>query len=70
MRLHVNAYKLVAPLLVKLRRKLLIWDCINLSFVGCVLVANQILLETVWYIASTTLFARSYILQVQHLIRN
>mgnify|MGYP000562469526 CR=1 FL=1 len=51
--LHVNAYMLVAPLLVKLRRKLLLWDSVNLLFAGRVLVANQVLLATIWYIAST-----------------
>ena len=61
---------LVAPLLVKLRRKLLLWDLVNLSLTGCVLVANQVLLATIWYIASTMLFARSCILQVQRIIRN
>ena len=66
--LHVNAYMLVAPLLVKLRRKLLLWDSVNLLFAGRVLVANQVLLATIWYIASTTLFGGSCILQVQGLV--
>ena len=68
--LHVNVDVLVAPLLLKLRRKLLLWDSVDLSFAGRVLVANQVLLATIWYIASTMLFARSCILQVQRLIRN
>ena len=70
MGLHVTADMLVAPLLVKLRRKLLLWDSVNLSLAGRILVANQVLLATIWYVASTTLFARSCILQVQRLIRN
>ena len=68
--LHVNADVLVVPLFLKLRRKLLLWDSVDLSFTSRVLVANQVLLATIWYIASTTLFARSCILQVQRLIRN
>ena len=70
MGLHVTADMLVAPLLVKLRRKLLLWDSVNLSLASRVLVANQVLLASIWYVASTTLFARSCILQVQRLIRN
>ena len=71
MELYVNPDVLIAPLLLKLRIKLLLWDSVDLSFAICVLVANQVLLETIWYyIASTTLFARSCILQVQHLIHN
>ena len=61
---------MISPLLVKLRRKLLLWDSVNLSLAGRVLVANQVLLASIWYVASTTLFARSCILQVQRLIRN
>ena len=66
--LHVNVDMLVAPLLVKLRRKLLLWDLVNLSFAGRVLVANQVFLAIIWYIASTTLFGGSCILQVQGLV--
>ena len=67
--LHVNMDVLVAPLLLKLRRKLLLWDLVALSFGGHVLVANQVLLATIWYIASTLLFARSCILQCKVLSR-
>ena len=49
---------------------MLLWDLVGLSFAGRVLVANQVILATIWYIASTMLFARSCILQVQRLIRN
>ena len=62
---------MISPLLVKLRRKLLLWDSVNLSLAGRVLVANQVLLATIWYVASTILLnARLCILQVQRLIRN
>ena len=70
MELHVNTDMLVAPLLVKLSRKLLLWDSFNLSFASRVLVSNQVLLATISNIPSTTLFASSCILQVQCLVRN
>ena len=56
--LHVNVDMLVAPLLVKLRRKLLLWDSVNLSLAGRVFVANQVLLAIIWYTTSTALFVR------------
>ena len=36
--LHVNADMLVASLLLNLRRNFLLWDLVNLSFAGCVLI--------------------------------
>ena len=48
----------------------MLWDSVDISFAGRVLVANQVLLATIWYIASTMLFARSCTLQVQRLIHN
>ena len=42
----------------------------ELSLAGRVVVANSVLLSSIWYIASTWLFSRSIMLKVQRLIRN
>ena len=49
---------------------MLIWDTTELSLVGRVMIANQVLLSSMWYIASTCLFSRSCLLQIQRLVRN
>jgi hypothetical protein len=49
----------VAPLLLSLRRKLLFWSSAKLSFAGRIVVTNQVLLASVWYIASAWIFSRA-----------
>ena len=46
------------------------WSIARLSLAGRVVVANQVLLATMWYITSCWIFSRSCISQVQRLIRN
>ena len=42
----------------------------KLSLAGRVMIANQVLLSSMSYIASTCLFSRSCLLQIQRLVRN
>ena len=59
-----------ANLLLRLRNKLLYWDTTNLSLPGRVVVANSVLLASMWYVALAWLFSRSIILKLQRLVRN
>ena len=68
--INVNKERLLAPLMLSLRKKLMIWDTIELSLAGRVMIANQVLLSSMWYIASTCLFSRSCLLQIQRMVRN
>ena len=68
--LDLSAEDMVAPLLLRVRNKLLYWDTTNLSLPGRVVVANSVLLASIWYVASTWLFSRSIILKLQRLVRN
>ena len=61
---------MIAPLLLRLRNKLIYWNKEKLSLAGRVVVANSVLLSSIWYIASTWLFSRSIMLKVQRLVRN
>ena len=61
---------MIAPLLLRLRNKLVYWNKEKLSLAGRVVVANAVLLSSIWYIASTWLFSRSIMLKVQRLVRN
>ena len=60
----------VAPLLLSLRQKLLLWSSAKLSFAGRVIVANQVLLASTWYVLSCWIFSKSCILKIRRLIRN
>ena len=62
--------KEVAPLLLRLRNKLIYWNKEKLSLAGRIVVANSVLLSSIWYIASTWLFSRTIMLKVQRIIRN
>ena len=62
--------QLVAPLLLTLMKKLLYWSTKLLSFASKILVENQVLLSTIWYIASVWVFFRFSMFQVQRLVRN
>ena len=68
--LGIKVDDMIAPLLVRLRNKLIYWKKERLSLAGRVVVANSVLLSSVWYIASTWLFSRSIMLRVQRLVRN
>ena len=59
-----------APLLLTLRKKLFLWSHAKLSLAGRVIVANHVLLSTVWYIASSWIFSKSCIGQIRRLVRN
>ena len=61
---------MLSPLLLSIKRKLIHWDAQQLSFAGRVVVANSVLLASMWFIASVWLFSRSAITKVQSLIRN
>ena len=68
--LDLTAEQQIAPLLLSIRRKLIFWSSARLSLAGRVVVANQVLLATMWYITSCWIFSGSCISQVQRLIRN
>ena len=68
--LDLTAEQQIAPLLLSIRKKLLHWSSARLSLAGRVVVANQVLLATMWYITSCWVFSSSCISQVQRLIRN
>ena len=70
MGIDITAEQQVAPLLLSIRKKLLHSSNARLSLVGRVVVANQVLLATMWYITSCWVFSRSCLGQVQRLIRN
>ena len=42
----------VAPLLFTLQKNLLLWSSTKLSFIGRIVVANQVVLAKTWYILS------------------
>ena len=64
MGLGLNAEDMITPLLLTLRNKLIYWNKEKLSLAGHVVVANSVLLSSIWYIASTWLFSRSIMLKV------
>ena len=68
--LELKADDMVAPLILRLRNKLIYWNKEKLSLAGRIVVANSVLLSSIWYIASTWLFSRTIMLKVQRLIRN
>ena len=68
--IDLKSEAMLSPLLLSIRHKLLYWDAQQLSFAGRVVVANSVLLASMWFIASVWLFSRSAIMKVQSLIRN
>ena len=70
MGLEWTAEQQIAPLLLSIRRKRVFWSAAHLSLAGKVVVANQVLLATLWYITSCWIFSNSCISQVQRPIRN
>ena len=60
----------IQPLLLSLRKKLIFWSSKNLSLVGRLVISNQVLLSSMWYILSSWLFSRSLLSKLQRLIRN
>ena len=60
----------IAPLLHSMRKKLLYWSNRRLSLAGRLVVANQVLLSSMWYVTSCWIYVKSAIGQIQRLIRN
>ena len=50
--LELTAKQQIAPLLLRIRRKLIFWSSARLSLAGRAVVANQVLLATMWYVTS------------------
>ena len=50
--LELTAEQQIAPLLLSIRRKLIFWSSARLSLAGRAVVANQVLLATMWYVTS------------------
>ena len=59
----------VAPLLLSLRKKLLLWSSTKLSFAGRIVVANHVLLASTWYVLSCWIFSKSCVLKMRRLIK-
>ena len=70
MGLELTPKKQIAPILLSIKRKLLFWSSAHLSLAGRIVVANQVLLATMWYITSCWIFSSSCISQLQRLILN
>ena len=68
--LELTAEQQIAPLLLSIKRKLIFWSSARLSLAGRAVVANQVLLATMWYVTSCWIFSSSCISQIQRLIRN
>ena len=60
----------IAPLLLSIRKKIAFWSTAKLSLAGRVVVVNNVLLSTIWYIASSWMFAKSTMDQIKRLVRN
>ena len=60
----------IQPLLLSLRKKLIFWGSKNLSLAGRLVISNNVLLSSMWYILSSWLFSRSLLSKLQSLIRN
>ena len=63
----IQKEQLLAPLMLSLWKKLLICESTKLSLASREMIANQVLLSSMWYIASTCVFSRSSLLQIQRL---
>lgn len=68
--LDLSPKQQIAPLFLSIWKKLLFWSSAHLSFARRIVVANQVLLATMWYITSYWIFSSSCISQVQWLIKN
>ena len=60
----------IGPLLLIIHTKIMFWSSAKLSLAGLVVLANNVLLSTMWHIASCWVFSKSLIMHVRHLIRN
>ena len=56
--------------MLAIRKKLLYWNTAKFSLAGRVVVANQVLLASMWYILSAWLSSHSAFSQVQRLMGN
>ena len=63
--LDLTAEQQIVPLLLSIMQKLLFWSSARLSLAGQVVVTNQVLLATMWYITSCWIFSGSCISQIQ-----
>ena len=68
--INVSPEAQIVPLLNCIRRKFIYWSTKSLSFAGRVIVVNQVLLSTMWYVTSCWIFVKSAIGKIQRLIRN
>ena len=59
----------IQPLLLSLRKKLIFWSSKNLSLARRLVISNQVLLSSMWYILSSWLFSRSLLSNLRRLIR-
>ena len=60
----------IQPLLISLRKKFIFWSSKSLSLAGRLVISNQVLLSSMWYILSSWLFSISLLSKLQRLIRN
>ena len=60
----------IVPLLNCIHQKLLYWSTKWLSFAARIVIANQVLLSTMWYVTSCWIFVKSSIGQIRRLIKN
>ncbi len=60
----------ISPVLHSIRKKLMYWSTKQLSLAGRIVIVNQVLLSSMWYITSCWIFVKSAISQIQRLIRN
>lgn len=63
--IDISPEQQITSLLLSIWKKLLYWSTAQLSLVGRVVVANHILLATMWYISSCWAFSRASVGQVQ-----
>ena len=68
--IELSSEQQITALLLTIRKKLLHWSSAKLSLAGRIVIANHVLLSTMWYILSCWIFSKSCINQVQRLIRN
>ena len=68
--IDLTAEQQINPLLLTIRKKLIYWSSAKLSLAGRVVIANHVLLSTMWFILSCWIFSRSCVNQIQRLIRN
>ena len=61
---------MIALVIYSIQQRLIHWSSKKLSLAGRIIVANQVLLATVWYNLSCWTISKKSIHQIHHLIRN